>query len=82
MALLYRWGLTVSRVQSRYEETVFTAKSSGVTGTHLIYLGRTKGQYILTYFYKPFSALFLPKNFGQLSLKAVYVIMVWKNIEI
>ena len=35
----------------------------------MIYLGRTKGQYIPTYFYKPFSALSLSKNFGQLLLK-------------
>ena len=37
----------------RGDSLFFTAKSSGVTGAYLIYLGRMKGQYILTYFYKP-----------------------------
>ena len=59
----------------RGDSLLFIAKYPGVTNTHLIYLGRMKCQYILTYFYKPFSALSLSRNFAQFSLKAVYVIM-------
>lgn len=59
----------------------FTSKSPGVTGTHLIYLGRMKGQYILLYFYKPFRTLILSRNFAQFSLKAVYVSMAEENLK-
>ena len=66
----------------RRESLLCTSKSPGVTGTHLIYLRRIKGQYILSYFYKPFSALSFFRNFAQFSLIAVYVTMVSKNFEI
>ena len=59
----------------------FTNKSPGVTGTHLIYLGRMKSQYILLYFYKPFRTLIFSRNFAQFSLKAVYVPMAEENLK-
>ena len=44
MAPFYGWGSTISRIQSLYEEKVnFTTQFPGVSGTHLIDLGRTKG---------------------------------------
>ena len=56
----------------RGECLLFTSKSSGVTGTHLIYLRRVKGQYIFSYFCEPSRAINLCRNFAQLSLiKAV-----------
>lgn len=59
----------------------FTNKSPGVTGTHLIYLGRMKSQYILLYSYKPFRTLIFSRNFAQFSLKAVYVPMAEENLK-
>ena len=61
----------------------FNSKSLGDAGTHLIYLRRMKGQYILSHFYKPVRALSLFKYFAQFSLnKAVYVTMVGGKFEI
>ena len=43
MAPFYGWGSTVSRLQSHYEESLlFTTKSTGGHGTHLIDLGGRK----------------------------------------
>ena len=67
---------------SKGDSLPFTNKSPGVTGTHLIYLGRMKGQYILLYFYKPFRTLILSRNFAQFSLKAVYVPMAEENLKL
>ena len=69
----YGWGSTVSRLQSQYEETVYFLL---VILQELLAISRIKGQYIMSYFYKPFR--FLYKKFGKFSLKAVYVIMLRK----
>ena len=61
----------------------FNSKSLGDAGTHLIYLRRMKGQYILSHFYKPVGALSLFKYFPQFSLnEADYVTMVGGKFEI
>ena len=49
---------------------LFTSKSRGVNGTRLIYPKRMKGQYILSYFYKPFLGLYhFPEIFPNFLLK-------------
>ena len=40
-----------------------------------------KGQYILSYFYKPFRGLSLSRNFAKFSLKAAYVTMIKENLK-
>ena len=47
----------------RGEYWLFTNKSSGVTSTRLIYLRRVKGQYILSYFFKPLGLYTFPEIF-------------------
>ena len=53
----------------KWNSFFFASKFLGVTGTHLIYLRRIKGQYILSYFFKTLRALFLSRNFAQFFLK-------------
>ena len=43
MALVYGWSSNVSRLHSHYKEIVYTTKSPGVSGTHLIEFGKLKG---------------------------------------
>ena len=59
---------------------LLNTKSLGVTGTHLICLGKMKGQCILSFFCESFRALSLSRKFAQFSIKAVYVTMVGENL--
>ena len=68
--------------QPRRDRVLLTNNSLGVTGTHLIYYRKIKCQYILTYFYKPFRALSLSRNFSQFSLKALHVTMNGEHFKI
>ena len=54
----------------RGDNLLFTSKSRGVNSTRLIYPKRMKGQYILSYFYKPFLGLYhFPEIFPNFLLK-------------
>ena len=66
----------------RGDNVLFTSKSPRVNATRLIYLRGMKGQYILSYFYKPFRPLSLSRNFSQFSFKALYVTIVGVNLEV
>ena len=47
MVAFHGWGSTMARLQSHYEETLlFTTKSPGVPGTHVIDHGRMKGPWL------------------------------------
>ena len=61
---------------------LLNTKSLGVTGTHLICLGKMKGQCFLLFFCESFRDLSLSRKFAQFSIKAVHVTMVGENFEI
>ena len=82
MAPFYGWRSNIKATEPlRGDNFLFTTNSSEVTDTHLIYHRKLKGQYILSCFYKPFRALSLSRNFTQFFLEAIYVTMVWENLE-
>ena len=76
MGPFYGWGSTVSRLQSQYKETVYFLL---VILQELLVISGMKGQYIMSYFYKPFR--FLYKKFGKFSLKELCMSSCWGKVS-